>query len=74
MSFNSMRDTCHRNRAQMNNRKYQRSSRNWNSGRLTQPSHQPAIVGRQVPFAGAPCQLVTSSAICVRQSNPTPTT
>ena len=33
----------------MNNRKYQRSSRNWNSGRLTQPSHQPAIVGRQIP-------------------------
>ena len=44
-----MRDTCHRNRAQMNSRKYQRRSRNWNSGRLTQPSHQPASDGCHVP-------------------------
>ena len=45
----SMRDTCHRKRAQMNSRKYQRSSRNWNSGRLTQPSHQPASDGCKFP-------------------------
>ncbi len=58
-----MRDTCHRNRAQMNSRKYQRSSRNWNSGRLTRPSHQPASDGRHVPLTGAPYQLATSSAL-----------
>src|SRR3954462_1299971 len=41
-TLNSMRDTCQRKRAQMNNRKYQRQSRNWKSGRLTQPYHHPA--------------------------------
>ncbi len=30
-----MRETCHRKRAQMSIRKYQRSSRNWKNGRLT---------------------------------------
>ena len=38
----SRRETCHRKRAQMNKRKYQRRSTNWKSGRLTTPSHQPA--------------------------------
>jgi hypothetical protein len=37
-----MRDTCHRNRAHMNTLKYQRSSRNWNTGRLTYPYQMPA--------------------------------
>ena len=46
----------------MNSRKYQRRSRNWNSGRLTQPSHQPASDGCNLPSTGTPYQLATSSA------------
>ena len=57
----------------MNRRKYQRRSRNWNSGRLTTPSHQPAADGCNLPSAGTPYQLGTSRATCVRQTNPTPT-
>ena len=49
MNRKSMRDTCHRKRAQMNKRKYQRRSRNWKSGRLTRPSHQPAADGCSLP-------------------------
>ena len=69
-----MRDTCQRNRVQMNRRKYQRRSRNWKNGRLTAPSHHPASDGRHLPPTDSPYQLATSSADCVRQMNPTPTT
>jgi len=34
----------------MTSRKYQRRSRNWNTGRLTQPNYQPASDGRKVPW------------------------
>ncbi len=57
----------------MNSRKYHRKSRNWNSGRLMTPSHQPASDGCNRPSARPPYQLVTSRATCVRQMKPTPT-
>ena len=42
---------CQRKRAQTNNRKYQRRRMNWNNGRLTQPNHQPASDGCNLPCA-----------------------
>lgn len=70
--WRSMRDTRHRKRAKTNRRKYQRSSRNWNIGRLTPTAHQPAGDSASTPPGRSPNQLVTSSATSVRQTNGTP--
>ena len=64
---NSMRDTCHRKRAQINNRKYQRHSRNWKIGRLTQPYHSPAQRGFDPPAEGIAYQVLVSRAKYWRQ-------
>jgi hypothetical protein len=51
-----------RKRIQMNRRKYHRNRMNWNSGRLTQTSHQPAGENRRPPSAGTAYQVATSRA------------
>ena len=58
-----MRDTCQSRRVQMNSRKYQRSSRNWKSGRLTKPYQIPAGESLEPSAAAVAYHVAVSSAV-----------
>jgi len=47
----------------MNSRKYHRSSRNWNSGRLTNPYHIPAGESLEPSAAAVAYHVDVSSAM-----------
>ena len=58
-----IRDTRHRNVIQITRRKYQRASRNWNTGRLTYTYHMPAGVSCGAEAAPLEYHVATSSAV-----------
>ena len=72
-SRNSIRDTCQSSRAQMKTLKYQRHSRNWNTGRLTYPYQAPANVSVEPSGPGVAYQVATSSTMYCRQTMVMPT-
>ena len=68
-----MREICHRKRAQMKMRKYQRTSRNWKVGRLIPTNQAPASEGPPPVPVGSEYQVAASSAMNCRHTSPTPT-
>src|ERR1043166_9756739 len=73
MRLNSMRDTCQRKRIHMKIRKYQRTSRNWQIGKLTYANQKPVEENCNPSAPGVPYQVADESATKRRQKSRTPT-